>query len=70
MQCLRVSTQDRVEAGAFVPPPSFPGAALLYAEVQGLNERCVLGTPHCTAMLCKSYLELEQLGCRCCCVGG
>lgn len=38
-RCLRVSTQDRVEAGAFVPPPSFPGAALLYAEVQGLNER-------------------------------
>lgn len=39
LQCLRVSTQDRVDAAAFVPPPSFPAAALLYAEVQGLNER-------------------------------
>lgn len=38
-QCLRLSTQDRVDAAAFVPPPSFPPAALLYAEVQGLNDR-------------------------------
>jgi hypothetical protein len=34
-----VSVQDRVAAGVFVPPPGFPAAALLYAEVQGLNDR-------------------------------
>jgi hypothetical protein len=31
--------QDKVNAGVFVPPPCFPGAHLLYAEVQGLNDR-------------------------------
>jgi hypothetical protein len=31
--------QDKVNAGVFVPPPGFPGAHLLYAEVQGLNDR-------------------------------
>ncbi|KAF6256958.1 N-ethylmaleimide sensitive fusion protein [Scenedesmus sp. NREL 46B-D3] len=38
-RCLRVSVQDKVHAGVFVPPPGFPGAHLLYAEVQGLNDR-------------------------------
>ncbi|WIA31160.1 hypothetical protein OEZ86_001171 [Tetradesmus obliquus] len=38
-RCLRVSVQDKVSAGVFVPPPGFPGAHLLYAEVQGLNDR-------------------------------
>lgn len=28
-----------MDAAAFVPSPSFPAAALLYAEVQGLNDR-------------------------------
>lgn len=39
VQCLRVSVQDKVSAAAFVPSPGFPAAALLYAEVQGLNDR-------------------------------
>jgi hypothetical protein len=31
--------QDKVNAGVFVQPQGFPGAHLLYAEVQGLNDR-------------------------------
>eukprot|EP00882_Tetradesmus_deserticola_P015861 GHRQ01016914.1.p2 GENE.GHRQ01016914.1~~GHRQ01016914.1.p2 ORF type:complete len:148 (+),score=42.56 GHRQ01016914.1:756-1199(+) len=38
-RCLRVSVQDKVGAAVFVPPPGFPGVHLLYAEVQGLNDR-------------------------------
>lgn len=41
LQCVRVSVQDKASLVPFVPPAGFPSAALLYAEVQGLNDRYV-----------------------------